>query len=408
MKPEEITTKLTAAADKFDLIAHKPTDSDLQNIREVLHPILLSIAWDDKHNLIGLILEHAAYKQLYKEAFPTPTRPPSVDDTIAKDATPAQISIANKTHDAAIAKYEQYEAAFNGVSHFFQENIQKTYISGLKNQYTYYTNVTPMEFITHLQKNAAGLDDTEVVDLPLEMRKFLPESDNLLVYFEKMEEAQCKSVRGGLPISNENMVALAIKALMASNMFPVGMTEWNTLIKAQQTWKQLKEIFLDAEEKHDLFLRAQGENGPLANAATTGYPPAGVPMAELPTMLDNLALAVTQDKDLLDQLVANNTVNTETIATLTATNKSQAATIKSQAEQINALKKKAGEGNSRPVYSASNPNPAWVRGKYCWSHGYGCTAGHTSETCNLKRLGHKDNATRANTMGGSDKNKGWD
>ena len=134
-----------------------------------------------------------------------------------------------------------------------------------------------MEFITHLQKNAAGLDETEVVELPIEMRKFLPESDNLLVYFEKMEEAQGKSVRGGMPISNEVMVALAIKALMASNMFPVGMTEWNTLIKAQQTWKQLKEIFLDAEEKHDLFLRAQGENGPLANAATTGYPPAGVP-----------------------------------------------------------------------------------------------------------------------------------
>jgi hypothetical protein len=41
------------------------------------------------------------------------------------------------------------------------------------------------------------------------------------------------------------------------------------------------------------------------------------------------------------------------------------------------------------------------QGSYCWSHGCLVTPRHTSMTCMAKLLGHKDNATRSNMMGGS-------
>eukprot|EP00804_Cyclotella_cryptica_P003024 CCRYP_006030-RA/>CCRYP_006030-RA protein AED:0.48 eAED:0.47 QI:0/-1/0/1/-1/1/1/0/108 len=44
---------------------------------------------------------------------------------------------------------------------------------------------------------------------------------------------------------------------------------------------------------------------------------------------------------------------------------------------------------------------------YCWSHGYKVKIGHNSLTCNKRLDGHKDNATRANTMGGKEYNKDW-
>lgn len=44
---------------------------------------------------------------------------------------------------------------------------------------------------------------------------------------------------------------------------------------------------------------------------------------------------------------------------------------------------------------------------YCWTHGYKVRLGHNSYGCKTKALGHKDEATRGNTMGGSDHNKGW-
>ena len=47
-------------------------------------------------------------------------------------------------------------------------------------------------------------------------------------------------------------------------------------------------------------------------------------------------------------------------------------------------------------------------GNYCWMHGHHISVGHTSATCAMKAQGHRDNATAANTMGGSETHKGWD
>jgi hypothetical protein len=40
-------------------------------------------------------------------------------------------------------------------------------------------------------------------------------------------------------------------------------------------------------------------------------------------------------------------------------------------------------------------------------HGHQLSQHHTSATCGNKDVGHKDNATTSNTMGGSNANKGW-
>ena len=45
---------------------------------------------------------------------------------------------------------------------------------------------------------------------------------------------------------------------------------------------------------------------------------------------------------------------------------------------------------------------------YCHTHGYRVHASHTSAKCKKKKKGHKNEATRANTMGGSNRNQGWE
>ena len=42
---------------------------------------------------------------------------------------------------------------------------------------------------------------------------------------------------------------------------------------------------------------------------------------------------------------------------------------------------------------------------YCWTHGYKVSKGHNSHTCSSRAKGHHVEATRSNTMGGSDKIK---
>ncbi len=46
-------------------------------------------------------------------------------------------------------------------------------------------------------------------------------------------------------------------------------------------------------------------------------------------------------------------------------------------------------------------------GNYYWTHGHRIRKDHTSATCAAKATGHRDDATEANTLGGSEKDKGW-
>ena len=111
--------------------------------------------------------------------------------------------------------------------------------------------------------------------------------------------------------------------------------------------------------------------------------------------LDNLALAATQ-------LTAANLALTATIGMLTAANKTVADVVA------------RGGGTATPgtpagmlggqAKSTTKPHP----GNYCWTHGHRISKSHTSATCANKGTGHRDDATSANTYGGSEKDKGWD
>ena len=66
----------------------------------------------------------------------------------------------------------------------------------------------------------------------------------------------------------------------------------------------------------------------------------------------------------------------------------------------------------RPPTTLAKPKRAMPKyldpNGYCSTHGYRVSKGHNSATCTNKSDGHKDTATRANTMNGSAINKGWE
>ena len=49
----------------------------------------------------------------------------------------------------------------------------------------------------------------------------------------------------------------------------------------------------------------------------------------------------------------------------------------------------------------------WNPNGYCWFHGFKVTFGHNSSYWKFKKEGHKDAATRVDTMGGLKDNKEW-
>jgi hypothetical protein len=113
-----------------------------------------------------------------------------------------------------------------------------------------------------------------------------------------------------------------------------------------------------------------------------------------------LALTAAKDTTVLQQLTASYLALSSLVAMLTAVNKKLVdAHTKAKATSPPA----ATPGAPKPVRSTNTHFP----GNYCWTHGHQCSQHHTSATCGNKAVGHKDDVTAANTMGGSKANKGW-
>ena len=109
--------------------------------------------------------------------------------------------------------------------------------------------------------------------------------------------------------------------------------------------------------------------------------------------MDNLALAAVTKQVTLYIFAQTNT-------TLAKANSEQQSTITKLTTKITSLASKIEQlsaggsgGNDRHVHFGPN--------NYCCSHRYKLAHIHTSNTCTNKKEGHKSDATRQNTMGGS-------
>jgi hypothetical protein len=142
-------------------------------------------------------------------------------------------------------------------------------------------------------------------------------------------------------------------------------------------------------------------------------PAAVLAIRHLKTALNNLALAVTKDTTVLQQLIAANLALRATITLLTATNKKMfdAATCWGGTPAAT-----PGWGGTPVATQAATPTatPAGGHatrkpcpGNYRWTHGHGMSKHHTSATCTNKAPGHRDDMTASNTFGSSNKDKNW-
>jgi hypothetical protein len=201
-----------------------------------------------------------------------------------------------------------------------------------------------------------------------------------------------------MPIADVELVMMALAAVLAAQHFPREVDDWEGLSTPNHTWLAWKAAFRLAHLKRQRQILALRGGEPLGGAHGV-LPVAGLAIGRLERALENLALAATNDTAMLQQLTLANLALTATIGMLTATNKK--------------LVDAAAWAKGTPTAGAPAVPPGErVRilahpGNYCWTHGHCISKEHTSATCAKKATGHRNNATAANTLGGSKKDKGW-
>jgi Tfp pilus assembly major pilin PilA len=90
------------------------------------------------------------------------------------------------------------------------------------------------------------------------------------------------------------------------------------------------------------------------------------------------------------------------VATLTTTSAKLANQLEAADALIAQLQNEIATLKSKikPAWQGQRPAKTTKNGIYCWYHGYQVAKSHTSATCNVKKNGHQDAATKIDTMGG--------
>jgi hypothetical protein len=112
MRLDAITLLFKEARDTFPPIEGKPTDNNLQSIRENLLPILMEIPYDQlgwTHSLVGILTEATRYAADHGGAtFVHPLRLPLYDVTVADNATTVVHVCAESAHQDKLDDYASF------------------------------------------------------------------------------------------------------------------------------------------------------------------------------------------------------------------------------------------------------------------------------------------------------------
>jgi hypothetical protein len=245
----------------------------------------------------------------------------------------------------------------------------------LRHQRSFYTNVTAKQLIEHLDTNCGGLHPSELINLPTEMMSYYDTVDGIPEYIDLLEEEQRKLACANLPMSDDQLLAIASTAVLASGHFPRPTDEWEALPRASKTWVAWKTRYRAAHIARERQLLAAGTSSlGTANTATQGDTITPAAFARLDDYLDNLASADTTECTTLNQLIETNASLTTTVATLMAS-----VTALTAAYTLLANKTPSATQQPKTGTPAARPKIGLDPNGYCWTHGYRVKLGHNWE-----------------------------
>jgi hypothetical protein len=219
----------------------------------------------------------------------------------------------------------------------------------------------------HLDANCGGLHPSKLVNLPTKMLLYYDKADGIPEYIDLLEEAQRKLARANLPMSNDQLLAIASTTVLASGHFPRPTDEWEALPRACKTWPAWKTRYRAAHiaRKRQLLAAGTTSFGTANTVTPTEDTITPETFARLDSYLDNLALAATTKRTTLTQLVATNASLTATVAALTAS-----VTALTSAYTLLANGRNSAMPQPTTKTRATCPRIGLNPAGYCWMHGY--------------------------------------
>lgn len=409
MTPDEVVDLFTAATTAYEKVSSRPTFADIDRFDEKINSILVEIPRDHDGDEFGMLYlsqdpsEHGAITggSALSKIGPLAAYDSAIDAS-ASDAErkKAEVLCKVKLNDSKVEA-----AAERGAKKMLLATFDDTCTNKIKHPIKLYAGVSCFNLIEHLRETYRKLHQLNISDLLKEMSSYFDINEGFTRHIERMKEAQktASTIDANL-INGATLLHMGIEAMHECGLFEKALDKWEERTRSHQTWSEFQTHFQEVEEKVNLKKNINDKKGGLGQANAVNQegicqpcPSSSIDMTKMDTHLDNLAAAASQEKDVLDQLVANNTSLIKQLEVLT-----------SKVQQLSGSGTNSSTASATPMFNGKRLKfVQHEKNGYCFTHGCRCIKGHSSKTCSKPNSQHQQDATREDAKGGSTKNKDW-
>jgi ribosomal protein S17E len=346
--------------------------------------------------LLSLTVSPDVFNTLSDIPFIAPLNP-GPQPIIPEAATAAMLSALTRAHTENLRIWREYLATDKGLKQQLINSVDEMYYKTLRNRITGYASVTTRQILEHLYQTYGKISPADLADNDAKMKTAYDPSQPIEALFDQIEEALDLAAAANAAYTSQQIVAYAYNIVFQTGVFADACRDWRRRIIAEKTWANFKTDFAVAhQELRESQLTAQGAGYHAANSVLQE-----TWQAQTADALANLATATASDRSAVSALSSTNSALSASLATANAKLATAQADIVALKTKVTNL-----QGGQRPrTTTPASTERRYNNTNYCWTHGWDIAINHKSDNCLYKREGHCNDATRENTMGGSDKSK---
>ena len=391
-------------------IRGQPTNKSLKRLKLECQANSSSVESDlggGNHGYLFLVLTDEEFDSIPNT---TPVEPPNYPGplVIPATATPIEALELKERHQEEKRLYLEFKNVEKALLRHIQDAIEEKYIEALVNEYTNLLDGDVPTILQYLFYNYGKVRSEEVAQKEMEvMTSSWQPTDPIILLTRPIEQLQKLATQAGIPYTDSQILEKGLTLIRATRDFEYALALWEDKPQDQKTWVNLKTHF------HDAQLQLKKIRGPTMQQA--GFHHANAIAGEIGNQLqshleDNNSkmLSVLQQIPGLSETSSSSEESQEEYAQTAnsvVTDNVQVEILKLLREIQLDLKPNKRDKSTRPMRPGryhKTPDdatrPREVTAKYCWTHG---ACDHEGKDCFRRALGHKEEATKENKMGGS-------
>jgi hypothetical protein len=350
---------------------------------------------------LALIMTPAVYATISVIPFAAPGNPGPTPVIPAGNPTGAIISATIRNHTEALRIWRLYNNVDKALKQQLIRAVTRMYIRTLEDPHIGFANVTTLMLLQHLLTTYGRITEHALHTNDSVFKSSMDPSQPFETFISQIEDTTEYAAAGNTPYTAAQVIANAYTIVYNTGLFADASREWRRRPLVDKTWPNFKIHFAEAHNDYRLTqTTAQAAGYHSANNVMDDF------VSETADAFANLATATASDRTMMAELTQSNSELLRQLAAQTT----EIQNLRSQ------LASQSSGGNNGAGASSRNQQDHNNRGRgrvrynnnenYCWTHGYDVADTHRSDSCTNPGDGHKKEATRANTLGGSNRNRG--